>query len=92
MKKKYESGTFCKDIKCERHTPLGAYQGEEYLAKKAVHCKECYAWMFFQWLKERNYRTILTVPEMSSKELAARLKGIDPVKVENLTEDEILSL
>ena len=34
----------------------------------------------------------MAVPEMSSKELVARIKGIDPVRVENLTEDEILCL
>ncbi len=92
MSKKYQSGTFCIDIKCEQHKPLEAYSGEEYLRRKAVHCKDCYAWMFLSWLKERNWRILLTQDQMSSKELVARLKGIDPVKVEDLTEDEILSL
>ncbi|MDD5712463.1 MAG: hypothetical protein PHY31_06880 [Smithellaceae bacterium] len=92
MKKKYESGIFCKDIKCERHGVLEGYTGAAYLKKKAVHCKECSAWQFFTWLKDRDYRIVLTVPEISSKELAARLKGIDPVKVKDLTEDEILCL
>jgi hypothetical protein len=32
------------------------------------------------------------MPEISSKELAARIKGIDVVRVEDLTEDEILTL
>lgn len=92
MGKKYQSGTFCKDVGCERHAPLEAYTGDEYLRRKADHCRECYAWMFLNWLKDRNWRIVMTAPEMSSKELVARIKGIDPVRVENLTEDEILCL
>ncbi len=93
MSKKYQSGTFCKDIKCERHKPLESLEGEGYLKQKSVHCKDCYAWMFFDWLKDRNWRIVLTtIPEMSSKELAARIKGIDIVRVKDLTDDEILCL
>jgi len=92
MIKKYQSGTFCMDIKCEKHKPLEAFDGDEYMKQKAVHCRECYAWMFLGWLKDRNWRIVLTAPEMSSRELAARIKGIDPVRVNDLTEDEILCL
>ncbi len=34
----------------------------------------------------------MTMPEISSKQLAAMIKGIDIVRVEDLTEDEILCL
>ncbi|MBN2159171.1 MAG: hypothetical protein JW807_07230 [Spirochaetes bacterium] len=92
MQKRYESGTFCKSIQCERHAPLEGLKGEAYLQKKAVHCKDCYAWKFLNWMKDNGWRIVLTVPEISSKELAARIKGIDIVRVEDLTEDEILTL
>jgi hypothetical protein len=90
--KKYQSGTFCRDIACPRHKALESYEGDVYLTEKAVHCKDCYAWMFLNWLKDRNWRIVLTAPEMSSKELVARIKGVDPVRVEDLTDDEILCL
>lgn len=35
MNRKYQSGTFCMDIRCERHKPLEVYKGDEYLEKKA---------------------------------------------------------
>jgi hypothetical protein len=92
MQKKYESGTFCQSIQCERHVPLENLSGDAYLAKKAVHCKDCYAWKFLNWTKEKGWRIVFTMPEISSKELAARIKGIDIVRVEDLTEDEILTL
>lgn len=92
MPKKYKSGTFCMDIKCERHKPLEPMEGEAYLAKKKEHCKDCYAWMFLRWLDDKGYRVIYTLPEISAKELAARIRGLDPVKVEDLSIDEILTL
>lgn len=92
MQKKYESGMFCKSIKCERHAPLEGKTGEEYFREKAVHCADCYAWKFLNWTRDNGWRIVLTMPEISSKELAARIKGIDVVRVEDLTEDEILTL
>lgn len=92
MSHRYQSGAFCVDTGCERHKALEAYTGEEYLARKAEHCKDCSAWKFFIWLKDRNWRIVLAAPQMSSKELVARIKGMDPVRVEDLTEDEILCL
>jgi hypothetical protein len=93
MTQKYQSGTFCKDIKCERHIPLEAFEGDEYMKQKAINCKDCYAWMFLGWLQDRHWRIVLTtIPEMSSRELAARIKGIDMVTVKDLTDDEILCL
>ena len=90
--KKYKSGAFCIDIECPRHKDLESLEGEAYLEKKRVHCKECYAWQFLIWLEKHEYRIVLTMPEISAKELSARLKGIDPVRVEDLTIDEILTL
>jgi len=93
MSKRYQSGTFCKDIKCEQHKALEGFEGDEYLKQKAVHCKDCYAWKFLGWLHDRQWRIVLTtIPEMSSRELAARIKGIDIVRVKDLTDDEILCL
>jgi len=92
QKKEYQSGTFCVDINCAHHKALEPYSGEKYIEMKQDLCRDCYAWMFFNWLQKQGYRIVKTIPEISSKELAARLKGIDPVKVEDLTEDEILSL
>ena len=92
MQKKYESGTFCKSIQCERHASLEKLAGDAYLKKKAKHCKDCYAWKFLDWTKEKGWRIVLTMPEISSKELAAHIKGIDIVRVEDLTDDEILCL
>lgn len=83
---------FCRGISCARHVPLEELKGNEYLEKKAEHCKDCNAWVFLNWLKDNGYRIVKTVPEISSKELAARIKGMDVVHVEDLTEDEILSL
>jgi hypothetical protein len=95
--KKYKSGTFCIDIACPRHKDLESLEGEAYLEKKKVHCRECYAWQFLIWLDQHDYRVIMTLPEISAqkisaRELSARLKGIDPVRVEDLTIDEILTL
>jgi hypothetical protein len=90
--KKYKSGTFCIDISCPRHKVLETLEGEAYLKKKKVHCRECYAWQFLIWLDKHNYRVIMPLSEISAKELSARLKGIDPVNVEDLTIDEILTL
>jgi hypothetical protein len=92
MQKKYESGMFCRGIKCVRHVPLEELKKDEYFKKKADQCKDCNAWEFLNWLKDNGYRIVKTVPEISSKELAAHIKGMDIVHVEDLTEDEILSL
>ncbi|RLB00913.1 MAG: hypothetical protein DRG37_01255 [Deltaproteobacteria bacterium] len=90
--KSYESGTFCKAINCAYHKALEGLQGEEYLRKKAEYCKDCYAWKFYTWLKENGWKVVKIAPEMSTKELAARIKGIDPSKVEDLTVEEILAI
>ncbi len=92
MTKKYKSGTFCIDIQCPKHKDLESLQGNAYLEKKRTQCKECKAWKFFLWLDDHEYRIISTLKEISAKELAARLKGIDPVRVQDLTIDEILCL
>lgn len=90
--KEYISGTFCIDIKCTHHKALEQYSGDEYFKQKALLCADCYAWKFFTWLRDHKYRIVQTLPEISARELAARIKGIDPVRVEDLTEDEILCL
>jgi hypothetical protein len=92
MIKKYQSGTFCIDIECPKHNDLGPLGGNAYKEKKKIHCKDCTAWNFFLWLEKHDYRIISTLKEISAKELAARLKGIDPVRVQDLTVDEILCL
>lgn len=89
---KYRSGTYCTDIACPRHKELESFEAEAYLEKKKALCKDCLAWKFFLWLDKHDYRIILTRSEISAKELSARLKGIDPVRVEDLTIDEILTL
>lgn len=90
--RKYVSGQFCIDIKCSHHTALDGLKGDAYMKKKAVNCVDCAAWKFYLWLKDHRYRIVMTPSEMSAKELAAHIKGIDPVKVEDLTLDEILCL
>lgn len=80
------------DMGRERHKPLDAYEGDEHLEKKVWHCKQCYAWISLNWLKERRYRIVLTLPETSSREPAARIKEVAPVRVERLADDEIISL
>lgn len=90
--KKYKSGTFCIDIACPHHKELETLEGAAYLEKKKLHCQDCYAWRFFAWLEEHHYRVVHTYAQVSAKELAAMLKGIDPVRVEDLTIDEILTL
>ena len=92
MTEKYESGTFCVDIQCPKHRDLESLEGNAYQEKKRTHCKECNAWEFFLWLDKHGYSIVKTLKEISAKELAARLKGIDPVTVESLTVDEILCL
>lgn len=92
MSKEYKSGTFCIDIKCPKHKALSGLEGKAYMAKKKVLCKECYAWRFFNWAKDNQWRIVHTLPQLSNKQLAAMIKGIDPVRVEDLTEDEILCL
>ena len=91
-KKEYISGTFCLDIQCNHHKALEQYSGDDYLKQKAILCADCYAWKFFIWLKDHKYRIIQSAPEISAHELATRIKGIDPVRVEDLTDDEILCL
>ncbi len=90
--KEYRSGMFCIDIKCAHHGALEKLEGEEYLEAKKTLCTDCYAWKFFNWLHENKYRIVQTMPEMSNRELVARIRGIDPVRVEDLTEDEIICL
>ena len=92
MSKEYTSGTFCIDIKCHQHKALEGLEGTAYIEKKQVQCKDCYAWRFFIWMKDNKWRIVRTQPELSNKQLAAMIKGIDPVRVEDLTEDEILCL
>jgi hypothetical protein len=92
MSKEYKSGTFCIDIKCPKHKALAGLEGKDYIKKKKVHCKDCYAWIFFMWMKDSKWRIVRTQPELSNKQLAAMIKGIDPVRVEDLTADEILCL
>lgn len=92
MKKQYRPGTFCVEIQCEHHKALASLSGDEYLKKKREHCEDCLAWRFFCWLGEKKWRILRGLPEMPGKELAARLKGMDPRKAEHLTEEEILCL
>jgi phage FluMu protein Com len=92
VSKEYTSGAFCIDIKCPQHKVLEGLEGNAYIEKKQVHCKDCYAWLFFTWMKDNKWRIIRTQPELSNKQLAAMIKGIDPVRVEDLTEDEIMCL
>jgi hypothetical protein len=92
VSKEYISGTFCIDIKCPQHKALEELEGKTYAEKKRVHCKDCYAWRFFNWMKDNKWRIVRIQPEMSNKRIAAMIKGIDPVRVEDLTEDEILCL
>ncbi|NLA26819.1 MAG: hypothetical protein GX878_05430 [Firmicutes bacterium] len=92
MTEGYKPGTFCIDIHCPRHKELEQLEGDAYLEKKKKYCKDCLAWKFFIWLGEREFRIIKTFDEIPAKELAARLKGIDPVRVEHLTVEEILCL
>ncbi|MDD3719490.1 MAG: hypothetical protein PHP28_12605 [Actinomycetota bacterium] len=92
MTEKYKSGTFCVDIQCPRHKDLESLEGDAYLEKKREHCKDCTAWEFFIWLDKRGYRIIKVLDQISAKELAARIKGIDPVTVKDLTIDEIMCL
>ncbi|HOO89895.1 MAG TPA: hypothetical protein PLA74_03645 [Syntrophales bacterium] len=90
--KPYISGTFCRKINCAHHTVLDDLEGNEYIEKKTIYCKDCYAWQFYNWLKDNNWRVIKTFPEMPARELAAHIKGIDPSQVEDFTMDEILCL
>jgi len=90
--REYKSGAFCIDIKCEQHKKLDGLNDAEYLARKGELCADCYAWKLFQWLKEKRWKIVLTMNEISARDLAARIKGVDPVRVKDLTEDEILCL
>lgn len=92
MSKEYKSGTFCIDIKCPKHKDLDGLDGNAYVEKKEKHCKECYAWVFINWAKKNKFRIVHTWPQVSNKQLAAMIKGIDPVRVEDLTEEEIMCL
>jgi len=49
-------------------------------------------WRFFSWMKDNKWRIVRAQPELSNKQLAAMIKGIDPVRVEDLTNDKILCL
>jgi hypothetical protein len=90
--KEYRSGTFCREIECAHHKALEDLQGDEYTRKKMEFCRDCYAWRFYTWLRENKWRIVQAVPDMSSKELAARIKGVDPTRVDSLTIEEILCL
>lgn len=92
MSKEYKSGTFCIDIKCPKHKALEGLDGNAYIEKKQEHCKECHAWQFINWAKDNKFRIVHTWPQVSNKQLAAMIKGIDPVRVEDLTEEEIMCL
>jgi hypothetical protein len=92
MSREYTSGTFCIDIKCPQHEALDGLTGNAYIERKQVHCKDCFAWRFFIWAKDHKWRIVQTQPEISNKQLAAMIKGIDPIRVEDLTEYEILCL
>jgi len=89
---RYTSGTFCLSIDCAHHKPLEQFSDDEYLEKKALFCKDCYAWKFYLWLKDKNWKVVRTIPEMSIQEIAAHLRGIDPSVAKDLDIDEILSL
>ncbi len=88
----YKSGNYCKDIQCIRHVQLERYEGGEYLKIKNEKCGSCHAWLFLNWLGRHNWNITVSSPDVSSKALAARLKGIDPSRVSDLTEEDILSL
>ncbi len=92
MTERYEPGTFCTDINCSKHKELESLEGDAYLEQKKKHCEDCSAWKFFLWLGEKNFRVIKIFDEIPAKELAARLKGLDPVRVEHLSIEEILCL
>ncbi len=82
----------CRHSQCPMHKGLESLVGDAYLEKKKTQCEKSYAWQFFLWLGKHGYRIIKTEDGMSIKELASRVKGIDPVTVESLTIDEILCL
>ena len=92
MADNYKSGTFCVDIQCPKHKDLESLEGDAYVEKKRTNCKECNAWEFFLWLDNHGYRIVKIIHEMPDKELAARIKGIDPATVDDLTIEEILCL
>ncbi|PKL39609.1 MAG: hypothetical protein CVV44_05150 [Spirochaetae bacterium HGW-Spirochaetae-1] len=91
-RKDYQSGMFCIDINCAHHKALEGLKDNAYMDRKKELCGGCYAWKFFVWLQDHKYRMVQTLPEMPNRELVARIKGIDPVRVEDLTDDEILCL
>ncbi len=90
--KKYAPGQFCVAIECPRHKALEGLNGESYLKKKREHCKECCAWKFFIWMQAHNWKIIQTAPELTARELAAHIRGINKDLANDLTIDEILSL
>ncbi|MBN1533157.1 MAG: hypothetical protein JXA20_10880 [Spirochaetes bacterium] len=92
MSKQYQSGIFCRTVQCERHAFLENKSGEDYLRAKREHCRDCNAWMFFSWLNDNSWQILHRSPEMSPKELAARLRGMDPAAAADLTLEDILSL
>lgn len=91
MSQEYRSGTFCIDIQCAKHKILDGLDGIAYVEKKREHCKDCCAWIFFNWLKDNKWHIVHNA-ELSTKQLAAMIKGIDPRQVDDLTEEEILCL
>jgi len=92
MSKDYKLGTFCIDIKCPKHKAIEGLDENAYIERKKEQCKKCEAWQFFIWSKEKYYHIVKTAPQMSNKELAARIRGLDIVRIEDLTEDEIMCL
>jgi hypothetical protein len=92
MQKKYEPGMFCSSIHCERHAPPGKPQRRRVSEEKSSTLQGLLVWKFLIWTKDKGWRKVMTMPEISSRELAACIKGIDIVPMEDLSEDNILTL
>ena len=78
MEKEYQIGTFCKDIKCRKLSRPRGLSGNA--ISGSVHCKIVKPKFSIGQRKAIPYCSFL--PQMSSKELAARLRGLDVVQVE----------
>jgi len=68
MNKEYVSGTFCIDIKCPQHSALEGLTGSDYMQKKNLHCKDCFAWRFFIWTKNNKWRIVQAQQDISNKQ------------------------
>jgi hypothetical protein len=88
----YQSGVFCRNIRCAQHAVLEMDSGEEYLRVKKEHCRDCNAWVFLNWLNDNQWRIVQKRPDASPTELAARIRGMDPASADELTVEDILSL